>query len=765
MGTEQSNVGIWVVAEKLERPTVVLSSGASRSILATDSIGSQGRRGPSIVLQHSHSMYNKACRVSWEKIDEVRVGGYVSIADIRHWIAPGHDVSHPVPSDDGDADDATSRAERDGAVSHSPRLRRGTAAWLFSVAVHGILLIVVACWTVPESARRAFVTLLPLPQNDLPELQPLPQEFSSQVADHDKIGGGDGEWGGDMGAAPSLAALTELPEMELPEFDVTAIDVTPIAEPIPAAPAFDTSQIVRGTAAVGATGAEGAIDQITDELYQMLQDGPTFVIWLLDRSSSLIPQREAIQLRLDRVYEELGVIEASGSDAFRHDHAKPLLSSVMAFGADAHWMTKNPTDDVGEIRRAIAEIPADESGLERTFTAVAQAANYAKKFRSRSAATRRNVAIMVFTDEAGDDQQELDATVSLCQRLSIPVYVIGVPAPFGREQTMVKWVDPDPRYDQTPQWTPVRQGPETLFPERVQLLFSGEDPGSAAIDSGFGPYALTRLCFESGGIYFAVHPNRRYDRHVQRGETDSYTSFIRVFFDPDVMRRYRPDYLSFASYQREVQQNPMRASLIAAAKQSWVVEMDSPQMRFVKRDEAALAQRLTQAQRVAAKLQPFVDALYEQLQQGSGYRERETVPRWRAGFDLALGRVAAVRVRTDGYNKMLAQAKRGLQFANETNNTWVLRPSTDVQGNSALRRVADEAMSLLQRVEEEHAGTPWAYLAQRERKRPLGWEWEEAYTDIAPAQTRTPNNNMPRNPRDDELDMVEQRPRRDPPRL
>ncbi len=46
--------------------------------------------------------------------------------------------------------------------------------------------------------------------------------------------------------------------------------------------------------------------------------------------------------------------------------------------------------------------------------------------------------IVVFTDEAGDDVDALDATVDLCRKYEMPVYVIGVPAPFGRETAYVK---------------------------------------------------------------------------------------------------------------------------------------------------------------------------------------------------------------------------------------------------------------------------------------------------------------------------------------
>ena len=108
--------------------------------------------------------------------------------------------------------------------------------------------------------------------------------------------------------------------------------------------------------------------------------------------------------------------------------------------------------------------------------------------------------IVVFTDEAGDDVEALDATVDLCRKYEMPVYVIGVPAPFGRETAYIKWIDPDPNFDQTPQKAPVHQGPESLMPERIMLLFGGKKENEEQMDSGFGPFGLSRLAYETGGL-------------------------------------------------------------------------------------------------------------------------------------------------------------------------------------------------------------------------------------------------------------------------
>ncbi|MEZ6076055.1 MAG: hypothetical protein R3C56_10395 [Pirellulaceae bacterium] len=97
---------------------------------------------------------------------------------------------------------------------------------------------------------------------------------------------------------------------------------------------------------------------------------------------------------------------------------------------------------------------------------------------------------IVVTDERGDDANGLDATIKECRKYAIPVYVIGVPAPFGRDIAYVKYVDPDPKFDQSPQWAEVDQGPESVLPERVRLGFRDDYANEPVIDSGFGPYAL-----------------------------------------------------------------------------------------------------------------------------------------------------------------------------------------------------------------------------------------------------------------------------------
>ena len=626
-------------------------------------------------------------------------------------------------------------------------------SWTVSLGLHLVGLLTLGWWMFEHGPNSSAVALVTTPAELITEpLQP-PPEFSSAEIPVEAVGASAA--GGTqvaLTAAPQPALLTAAPAAHtLGEFgDAAPAEAAIVATALQPSPDLT----VRGTAAgVGAEGTAGAIDRITHEILLSLEQGPTLVVWLFDQSGSLRRQRASISARLDKVYRELGVIESAGHQGFARQDEPPLLGAVMAFGTNVHLLTPEPTASVQEIQSAVAAIENDAFGVENVFQAIQTAATRFSKYRR--ARLPRSVMLVAFTDEAGNDVDKLDSTIQQCQKLQIPVYVIGVPAPFGRRQVNVKYIDPDPRYDQSPRKAPVDQGPETLLPERVRIHFSGTDREDWAVDSGFGPYALTRLCIETGGIYFAVHPNRRTDRRVRWNEVQPLAAHFSHFFDPVVMRRYRPAYISQQQYQRKLKQNRARAALVRAASLSWAAGITSPETRFPVQNEAALARLLTVAQQEAAALEPQLLRIYGELKSGEADRDRLTEPRWRAGFDLAMGRTLAVLTRTRGYNAMLARAKRGMRFTQAKSDTWRLLPAERLEEtNSELRKQEERAQEYLQRVVHDHAGTPWAMLAKWELAEPTGWRWQETFTGVRAPRTPQPGNNNGRGPRDDQMRML-----------
>ena len=604
-----------------------------------------------------------------------------------------------------------------------------SAAWAASLLIHLMALgtLTVASLALPSSGPPIDLALEPL---DIVEAEPLSQEFvSSDVAD-EEIGalasdGRDGALATAVDFSDQSIVIRE-PDLLANTADRLAVDLD---LEVSKGPELSDEISTQGVGSVGTTGAEGAIDRLTHEILASLEQRPTLVVWLFDQSGSLKAERANVLKRFRKIYEELGVIEAADNPAFRRHQDKPLLTAVVGFGATPRMFTE-PTDRFEEIEAGVKEIEKAEVdwygkaniaekqreamyrelSQENVFHAVGTVAEKFRNYRSAKNGKRR-VMIVAFTDEAGDDVGVLDETVDLCRKLAMPVYVVGRPAPFGRQTAYVKWVDPDPKYDQRPQWVPVTLGPESLLPEVLKLRFS-EGGEEELLDSGFGPYGLTRLCYETGGLYFAGHPNRVVGRQVSGDETNTLSAHFSAFFDPDAMRRYQPDYLPAQEYMRLLETNRARRALIQAAEMTWTSPMENVRLRFPKRDEAELAQLLSVAQRSAAILQPKIDAVCQVLLEGEEDRSALKEPRWRAGYDLALGRALAVKVRTDGYNVALAQAKQGMPFRSAKNNTWILRADEDFAA-SALEKVADKARQYLESVVADHPGTPWAMLAQR----------------------------------------------------
>lgn len=635
---------------------------------------------------------------------------------------------------------------------------REVPVWLASMFLHMALITLLGVLIMPPIPRIVRPTLEasiaePPPEEELQKkIEIEKQDFDLKPSELPNIGsarpaGQEVEFS----AALKIETSVELPRRP-PEVNYLTDVRVPLVMDVTKAPNRAVKAQIKGVAGDGAVGTLGALDRITQEILRSLESGPTLVVWLFDQSGSMQVQRDAVRKRFDQVYTELGLSKAvapkTGID-------QPLLTSVVAFGKDVSFVTEKPTDDLQVIKDAVAGIKNDDSGVEMTFTAVGMSAQKYEYYRLHS--PRRQVMIVVFTDEVGEDENRLEDCVQLCKRNQIPVYVAGVPAPFGRKNIEIKYVDPDPNYDQSVQWIPVRQGPETLLPEMVQLNFSGKpnrDDAIYRLDSGFGPYCLTRLCYETGGIFFAVHANReRVGEFVSQRDVPVFQARLNYFFDPLVMRPYRPDYLPPNEYLRSIAKNKAKVALIETAKQSIVDPMNDPTLVF-RRDpenEAAMKQSLDVAQRAAALVQPKIDLLYSLIKQGEKDREKLVEPRWRAGYDLALGRILAVKVRTEVYNLMLARAKGGLKFEDPKTNVLRLVPADEVTVNSQLAKMAEQARSLLAGVAHEHRGTPWAMWAEAELQDPIGWQWQEEYdpppppTPPRPQPPANPVVNRPRN--------------------
>jgi len=511
---------------------------------------------------------------------------------------------------------------------------------------------------------------------------------------------------------PSEFGMPELPDQ------VTAI--------VPDMETDDMDEVVPGILGETVTtdGDVGSVDRITTEILAALRESKVLVVWLLDASESLRTRREQVIGRFDRVYQEIGELGEHDSDA--------LLTSVVGFGKTATLMTKKPTADPDELRKAVRGIPVDNTGIENVFSAVQTAA---MEYRVQARKGYR-VMLVVLTDESGNDPELADKTMALVKEHKMPVYVLGPVAPFSRRQIHIRWVD-----SETSEvfHLPVERGPATAvaeYPVSLFTLFAARPV--PVMSSGFGPFGLAKLAHESGGICFVYN-----DGHI-RGPA----------FDPTVLNEYAPDYVSETEYRRLVEQHPLRNSVLTCSLALQEADFPQPKTEFLA---GGIQFEIRDSFRKMESSYDALDQVAQELISVKQSYERETSARWRAHYDLLLGQVLIRRLQIESsvplLNEMFAKPRSCRDVASnafalsgikgtslldrsesdaaaETGNgqTDQADPESDGVEREGVSELA-QARLHLERVVQDHAGTPWSVIAQAELESPLVVEWRETFVE------------------------------------
>jgi hypothetical protein len=350
----------------------------------------------------------------------------------------------------------------------------------------------------------------------------------------------------------------------------------------------------------------------------------------------------------------------------------------------------------------------------------------------------RRILIVTITDEAGDDHgPPLDLAIAKCRRYGALAYVIGPASPFGKRKGYFPYRAPE---DGKTYQLPVDLGPESVVVENVDLPFWYDGPQYGNLSSGFGPYALSRLVKETGGVYFLTNMT-----------TMAGLSRIGTY-DPHLMKAFEPDYRygSPQDFLRDMAQHPVRMAVYAAAQYSQTTELraaGTPRMDF-RLTPGNFKQAFTDAQKSAAISQLAVDSIFAQINPAAekAYASEPSL-RWRLAFSLNYGRLLAQKVRALEYNTALAELKNKYtsgDIASRVNHV-VLRPDREIHFGPAMKKPAKTAEEQLQRVISEAPGTPWAILAQRELKDGFGIRVIEEFIPPAPPQPK--NKKSPEQPK------------------
>ncbi|HEV7998529.1 MAG TPA: vWA domain-containing protein [Planctomycetaceae bacterium] len=629
------------------------------------------------------------------------------------------------------------QAEQKGASGTPalPELRGKTPSWVISLIGH--LLILVALWPIHFATmlfREPEVTASVV---DEETISTLPQEFRFDAAAAPEIGnGGDNSSESGLRMAPLGTAL-ETPKAPVVNVagSVSSLGMKqvtvgrPLADVGVSTTNRELSDLIETTGSTEHTGGvKGAIDRLTVEIEASLRQENTLVVWLFDATPSMKSRRDQIADRFDNVYRQLGLLGVGGNGA--------LKTAVATFGKSVQFLTKRPVDDIAAIKKAIRKIEddGDEKGaVENVFSACLSTGERFRSFRIGTK-ERRRVMIVVVTDERGSDTDRLETAIVKLRKLGMRVYCVGDDAVFGRERHYFPYVFSDGFHG----LAYTNRGPETADLEGVQLPFWGGRGRLQELTSGFGPYALCRLCAETGGLYLISE------------------ELAGPRFDAAILRNYAPDYRPKRDYEIERARNVAKAALYQAAVVGPPEKMPQPQLVFRADNDNTLRQQITEAQKPLAELDYRLNEMHTLLEGGERDRSRLDTPRWKASFDLAMGRVLAMRARALGYNLMLAEMKLSPRpFQDASNNTWRIEPASEDKSPSRIQRFAKRAREYLQGVIEDHRGTQWEALAREELESPMGWDWHEIHVNYPPPRPPRPpriqldeerERNMPRQP-------------------
>ena len=240
------------------------------------------------------------------------------------------------------------------------------------------------------------------------------------------------------------------------------------------------------------------------------------------------------------------------------------------------------------------------------------------------------------------------------------------------------------------------------------------------LESGFGPYALSRLAAATGGIYFVT----RFDTR-------------RMGFDPARMLEYAPEWaLPRDKYDDKANHSDLRRAVLNAAQITQQRKLSGmPSLSFPAADGGPeFKDAMARNQVLAALTVAIIDDALRQIGKVSkDTRDREDSRRWQAHYDLIRGRLLAVKVRCFEYNWHCGQMKSiPRNFTDAKFNAWRLDPNDDIRSEEKAVVAGREAQALpCDRVIDDHPATPWAALAERELKTPLSFKWTE--TRVAPA--------------------------------
>ena len=617
---------------------------------------------------------------------------------------------------------------------------------LVSLVMHLVVLLVLMMIPVVIQATAPDILLESIFTEDLPKEQIEQQlELETKPAETlNVIAGGTPSTAVGAAAQPASQPVDVQKAKVLNEANVEAprVETMALTDEVMAAELGEGE--ITGEVGAMVEGYGDAMGIITQEIMRMMRRQKVLVVWMFDESGSLEDDRREIRENYMRVYDELGIAVSQDKDLRKR--SDQLLTVVASYGAQYHEHTRRPEADPERVKAAIDLVPVDESGKENMCANVAAVI---RKYKRAAMTGKRKLAVIVVSDESGDDGDRIEEVILEARQAKSPIYIMGRESMFGYPNARQRWTYEDKTKGiRESFWLTIRRGPETAFPECLQWdgLHARWDGQSA----GFGPYEQTRMARETGGIFFVLPGNEK--NLVGRDANDKRK------YDFLAIREYTPLLMSRREYAGERQASKFRNTLwsvilrLNPLDNKLLFTSHDPELNIRREHYPLLPQPFAQeAARQAVKATKAMMLINEAL----GYMEQirpdrasEASQRWRAGYDLIDAQLHLFRLRLfqfllkmDDHVNNMPQPKQ--PKANEWNfsrNRKTIVPDEDqfarLQKSFNLKMSRDEyiamvaeeeklTMELLNHVIEEHPGTPWARRAEREKSDGFGFRvWD-----------------------------------------
>lgn len=611
-----------------------------------------------------------------------------------------------------------------------------------SLVVHAVVLLVlmmipIIVQGVPEiSLESVFTEDLPREEMEQQlELETKPAETLNVIS------GGTPSTA--VGAATEVAStpvdVQKAKVMEEAVVDAPRVEAMQLSDAVLAAELGEGE--VTGEVGAMVEGYGQAMGIITQEIIRMMRQQKVTVIWMFDESGSLEDDRKEIRENYMRVYDELGIAAKQDKDLRRGSEL--LLTSVVSYGKTIHEHTRQPTGNPELVKAAIDKVPVDESGEENMCQSIRAVLN---KYKRMAIQGKRKLAVIVVSDESGDDGDYVEEAILAAKAAKAPIYVMGRQSMFGYPYARQRWTYEDKAKNiKEDFWLRVRRGPETAFPEALQ--WNGMHSRWDAQSAGFGPYEQVRMAKESGGIFFVLPGEEK--NLVGRGANDKRK------YDFLALREYTPLLLSRREYLQERGTSQFRQTLwdviarLNPNDNKLLFQTHDPELNLrTEHYPLMLAPFKVEAARQAIKANRafgLTNQALAMLEEIRPARARESSQRWRAAYDLAYAQLHIFRLRLFQFMLAMDRHVYGMpKPKNEKSNEWNFwrRREANQDPDEAqyerlkgmlglemtleeyIKKVREEervALDLLDGVIKDHADTPWAIRAQREKSDGFGF--------------------------------------------